>query len=87
MDEIDGAGKVASRVESPFLREDPAALAEWGVAPDATDVVVQPGHNLWRIAEARYGTGTRYTVIYAANRDRIRDPDLIYPGQVFDLPD
>jgi nucleoid-associated protein YgaU len=29
----------------------------------------------------------RYTVIYAANRDTIRDPRLIYPGQVFALPD
>ena len=33
------------------------------------------------------GAGTRYTLIYQANRDSIRDPDLIYPGQIFRLPD
>jgi nucleoid-associated protein YgaU len=50
-------------------------------------MVVQPGQNLWRIARHTYGRGVRYTVIYAANRDTIRDPRLIYPGQVFALPD
>ncbi|SFI68568.1 LysM peptidoglycan-binding domain-containing protein [Albimonas pacifica] len=81
VDEIDDAGRVASRIESPFLREPPEALA---ALPD--QVVVQPGHSLWAIAHARYGSGTRYALIYGANRERIRDPDLIYPGQVFDLP-
>ncbi len=47
----------------------------------------QPGQNLWRIARSTYGRGVRYTVIYAANRDTIRDPRLIYPGQVFAVPD
>ncbi len=49
-------------------------------------VVIQPGDNLWNIARALYGRGIRYTVIYEANRDQIRDPDLIYPGQVFTTP-
>ena len=49
-------------------------------------LVVRPGSNLWRIARDSYGDGNRYTVIYGANRDRIGDPDLIYPGQVFTLP-
>ncbi|MCK5276640.1 MAG: LysM peptidoglycan-binding domain-containing protein, partial [Alphaproteobacteria bacterium] len=49
-------------------------------------VVVQPGNSLWRLARRTLGEGTRYTVIYQANRDRIRDPDLIYPGQVFEVP-
>ena len=40
----------------------------------------------WRIARRTLGQGTLYSVIYAANRDLIRDPDLIYPGQVFRLP-
>jgi nucleoid-associated protein YgaU len=47
---------------------------------------VQPGQNLWRIARQTYGRGVRYTVIYAANRDVIRDPNMIFPGQVFALP-
>ena len=49
-------------------------------------VVVEPGNSLWRIARRTYGQGTRFTLIFDANRDRIRDPDLIYPGQVFNLP-
>ena len=48
--------------------------------------MVQPGNNLWNISRVLYGRGIRYTVIYQANRDQIRDPDLIYPGQVFKAP-
>ena len=81
VDEIGPRGQVTSRIETPFLRESPEALA-----PGAERVVVQPGHSLWAIAHARYGSGTRHALIYGANRDRIRDPDRIYPGQVFDLP-
>jgi nucleoid-associated protein YgaU len=81
IDEL-GSGRVVSRIETPFKREAPAQarLA-------AGEVVVQPGDSLWRIAQARYGAGPRYTVIFAANADRIRDPDLIFPGQVFATPD
>ena len=49
-------------------------------------VVIQPGNNLWRISRVIYGRGIEYTVIYQANRDQIRDPDLIYPGQIFLTP-
>ncbi|TYO89939.1 LysM peptidoglycan-binding domain-containing protein [Oceanicella actignis] len=79
VDEVDRAGKVRSRLETPFRREPARALTPG-------QVVVQPGASLWRIARAHYGAGARYVVIYEANRARIRDPDLIYPGQVFDLP-
>ena len=47
---------------------------------------MQPGNSLWRIARRNYGEGPRYTVIYQANKERIKDPDLIYPGQVFVVP-
>jgi nucleoid-associated protein YgaU len=56
-------------------------------AEGETMVVVQPGNNLWRVARAVYGQGIDYTIIYQANTDQIRDPDLIYPGQVFRIPD
>jgi nucleoid-associated protein YgaU len=49
-------------------------------------VSVKRGDSLWRISRATYGKGTRYTVIYEANENQIRDPDLIYPGQIFVLP-
>jgi nucleoid-associated protein YgaU len=49
-------------------------------------VVIQPGNNLWRISRVIYGRGVEYAVIYEANREQIRDPDLIYPGQIFTTP-
>ena len=38
------------------------------------------------IAKERYGDGILYVEVFDANRDKIRDPDLIYPGQIFVLP-
>ena len=81
-DETSPQGKVVSRVELPFMR----AVAQRPPTAGETRVVVQPGNSLWRIARHRYGEGERFTVIYAANKDQIRDPDLIYPGQVFEMP-
>ncbi len=48
--------------------------------------VVSRGDSLWRISRVIYGAGTRYAVVYRANRDRIQDPNRIYPGQIFILP-
>ncbi|MDP6719868.1 MAG: Ig-like domain-containing protein, partial [Pirellulaceae bacterium] len=74
-------GKVVARVELPFSRS--GAIAE---ARTETFVIVQPGNSLWRIARRTLGRGMAYTTIYEANSDQIRDPDLIYPGQVFTVP-
>ncbi len=81
LDQVGPNGKVTARVELPFRREvmPPGELA-------AGRVIVQPGNNLWRIAYHAYGHGPRYTVIFQANRDQIRNPNLIYPGQVFTVP-
>ncbi|MBK1662879.1 LysM peptidoglycan-binding domain-containing protein, partial [Paracraurococcus ruber] len=82
VDQLAEAGQVAARIELPFQRD---LLPE---APPADGrLVVQPGHTLWRIARGTYGQGIRYTLIYQANRDQIRDPALIHPGQVFTLPE
>ncbi|MEL6279333.1 MAG: LysM peptidoglycan-binding domain-containing protein [Pseudomonadota bacterium] len=74
-------GAVTSRAETPFERALPSDI----VLADG-DVVVQPGNNLWRIASFVYGDGLRYHTIYSANQSQIRDPDLIYPGQIIQLP-
>ncbi|VAW21209.1 LysM domain protein, partial [hydrothermal vent metagenome] len=50
-------------------------------------VIIRRGDNLWTIARRVYGFGIRYIAIFEANKNKIRDPDLIYPGQVFDLPE
>ncbi|MFN3281415.1 MAG: LysM peptidoglycan-binding domain-containing protein [Tabrizicola sp.] len=56
-------------------------------APAPVTVTVQPGFTLWGIAQERYGNGVLYVQVFEANRDKIKDPDLIYPGQVFSVPE
>ncbi len=80
-DQVDNAGKVAARVSMPFSRAEPM-----GETPPEPFVIVQPGNSLWRLARRAYGEGVRYTTIFEANKEQIKDPDLIYPGQVFALP-
>ncbi|MBL8707080.1 MAG: LysM peptidoglycan-binding domain-containing protein [Rhodospirillales bacterium] len=81
-DETSPQGKVSSRIELPFMRAETQRPATAG----ETRIIVQPGNSLWRIARHRYGEGQRFSVIYSANKDQIRDPNLIYPGQVFAMP-
>ncbi|HVZ01961.1 MAG TPA: LysM peptidoglycan-binding domain-containing protein [Dongiaceae bacterium] len=81
VDMVDGTGKVQARVKVPFAQPD---FTQVKLTDDT--VIVQPGNSLWRIARRTYGHGIQYTVIYEANKDRIGDPDLIYPGQIFTLP-
>lgn len=47
---------------------------------------VVKGDCLWNIAKKFYGDGSKYTVIYNANKDKIKNPNLIYPGQVLTIP-
>lgn len=89
VDEISDEGDVVSRLVTPFQREDPAILEEArGEDPTtAKSITVQTGNTLWAIARERYGDGFLYVQIFEANKQSIRDPDLIFPGQVFDLPE
>jgi nucleoid-associated protein YgaU len=99
-DSFDAAGQVVARAEIPF--EVPADLREakaealpqradetTGLEPPAAkaaSATVQRGDNLWRISRKLLGAGPRYTQIYEANTGQIRNPKLIYPGQVFVVP-
>lgn len=74
--------KAAARASVAFA---PGQVSSAPVKGD--HIIVQRGHNLWRLARSVYGRGTLYTMIYEANRGRIGDPNLIYPGQVFRLPE
>jgi nucleoid-associated protein YgaU len=56
------------------------------VVPKIATATVSRGDSLWRISSLIYGEGTRYAVIYKANQEQIRNPNMIYPGQVFVLP-
>jgi nucleoid-associated protein YgaU len=80
LDELAADGTVAHRIAAPF--QPPTATA---LAPGGT-YTVQQGNSLWLIARQLFGQGTRYTAIYTVNREQIRDPNKIYPGQLFKLP-
>lgn len=84
LDELGSDGAVIARIETPLSRARPEEIE---LAPGQALVVVQPGNSLWRIARRIYGGGVHFTLIFRANSDRIRDPDLIYPGQIFALPE
>jgi nucleoid-associated protein YgaU len=91
-----GASQPDAVVVEPVQKEEPVqtATAAASVEPDeATEepaptgkVVIQPGNNLWQISRVIYGKGRQYTLIYEANKDQIRNPDRIYPGQIFEAP-
>ncbi|WP_170399961.1 LysM peptidoglycan-binding domain-containing protein [Ruegeria arenilitoris] len=96
VDEVGADGTVVSRLETPFKREPQEVLR----AAEATDepeldpdtppirsVTVQEGDTLWAISRERFGDGVLYVRLFEANRDSIRDPDLIYPGQIFTIPE
>jgi nucleoid-associated protein YgaU len=91
VDQLDPTGQVSSRLETPFKRESIETLQSQLLAleePARINVVtVQPGNTLWAIARKRYGLGVLYVRVFEANRDKIRDENLIYPGQTFELPD
>ena len=94
IDAVAPDGSVTTRVETPFKRESPEVLAAAEAKTEAaaaegvvlTAVTIQPGNTLWGIADRRYGDGFQYVKIFEANREFIKDPNLIYPGQIFTLP-
>lgn len=96
LDALDGAGKVLSRLETPFKREAPEVLnpkpttaqpdSKIASEPAIRAVTVQKGDTLWAISRDRYGDGVLYVKLFEANKLSIRDPNLIYPGQVFEIP-
>jgi nucleoid-associated protein YgaU len=50
-------------------------------------VIIRRGDTLWRISRRVYGQGVRYSAIYLANQNQIKNPDRIWPGQVFRVPE
>jgi LysM repeat protein len=90
-----GASRLAEQPPLVPVGDDarPASAAATGesqpdlvVVPAVETTVVSRGDSLWRISRATYGNGMRYSAIYRANQEQIRDPNRIYPGQVLVLP-
>jgi len=80
-DQLDHEGRVVLRAEVAFSRAETGSLVMGG-----QQVVVMQGNALWEIARNIYGSGIAYSMIFTGNRQQIRNPDLIYPGQIFDIP-
>ena len=59
---------------------------ETSSAPKVKTYTVKSGDCLWNIAKKYYGNGAQYTKIYNANKGKIKNPNLIYPGQVLTIP-
>ena len=78
--EIQNDNIIAS-LETPIRQID---LSEIEVSDNM--ILVQPGNSLWRISRRFYGEGIMYTLIFKANQDQIDNPDLIFPGQIFEIP-
>ncbi len=85
VDEIGPDGAVTSRASTPFQKEYPENIAPFLQMANGK-LTVQPGNTLWVMAREIYGSGIQYTQIFAANKDSIGDPNLIFPGQIFDIP-
>ena len=82
LDRIATDGKPVARLELPFDRVVVAPVS----STDGRRLHIVKGDNLWNIAQAHYGAGWRHTVIFAANKDQVKNPHLIYPGQILSLP-
>lgn len=78
--------EAAPKTDAETATEQPPPAAP-PAKPKEGRVVIQPGNNLWRISRVLYGDGSKFTMLYEANKDQIRDPNRIYPGQVFKTPD
>lgn len=86
----DATAPAAAQETTQQAQETVAATAPEAASPAVPKdgrIVIQPGNNLWRISRVLYGTGNKFTMLYEANKDQIRNPNLIYPGQVFRTPD
>ena len=81
-----GTGTPAARGSSEATKDPSTANSSAVFVPEVKTARIERGDSLWEISRRTYGAGDRYTVIYDANQDQIRNPDLIYPGQIFVLP-
>jgi nucleoid-associated protein YgaU len=81
----------AAPAEDGALPAPPPAGVDEVLAPKLQSaggaVIIRRGDSLWRISRRVYGRGVRYSTIYLANQSQIEDPDKIWPGQVFKVPE
>lgn len=74
------------KIKAPTPRTPPKKKTKKTPQKKTRTYTVKSGDCLWRIAQNMLGKGSRYTEIYNLNRDKIKNPNLIYPGQVLTIP-
>lgn len=84
IDALDAQGKVIGRAEQAFTSTVPEVQP---MEATVRMVQIEKGTTLWAVARDAYGDPHMYVRVFEANKDQIRDPDLIYPGQVIAIPD
>jgi nucleoid-associated protein YgaU len=75
-----------SNVRSGGSSTAPAPAEPTGTSGSGKTYIVVNGDSLSKIAKREYGDANKWRTIYEANRDIIKDPDLIYPGQELKVP-
>jgi len=84
--EVKTEAEQTASIEEPELAEPAAKLNEdKKEIQTGSAVIIRRGDSLWTVARRNYGAGIRYTTIFDANRDQVRDPHRIYPGQVLKI--
>lgn len=81
-------GKGAMNIETVVIKEEPLQVTPKKTPEKPTTHKVKKGECLWYIAgyDQIYGNPLKWPLIYKANKDKIKNPDLIYPGQVLTIP-
>ncbi|MCZ7453989.1 LysM peptidoglycan-binding domain-containing protein [Rhizobium rhizogenes] len=77
----------APAAPAPQAPAGPQTFEQAPLAESQNSVIIRRGDTLWQISRRVYGQGVRYTTIYLANEDQIKNPDLIEPGQIFGVPE
>jgi nucleoid-associated protein YgaU len=78
--------KDAPRADFSDVRGTSSSTAAADSTPAKRSYTVVSGDSLSKIAKREYGDASKWHAIFDANRDTIKDPDLIHPGQVLTLP-
>jgi nucleoid-associated protein YgaU len=87
-----GAAPQSAATQEPRLASSSSTVSPDKNAPadvvvrKVTTMTVVRGDSLWRLSRNSLGSGERYAMIYKANRQQIRNPNLIYPGQILVVP-
>ena len=80
-------GNEGSKDATNMADDGPETIMQPALEAVDSSVIIRRGDTLWQISLRIYGKGVRYTTIYLANEDEIKNPDFIEPGQIFAVPD